>query len=300
MNSKVANQDFKRWKKICLRCLNENQSISEKLDKFYRLISVYFFYEVTDPHVSNIIREALADPSLPCPSKPVPAAAYSRKNRGCIVIFLKHFKEHILKRTDIADFGSYIKNGLFEEFCHLVEQEGDSTEVPDSYIKLGELYQRNNLLSYGNQILLRLDTDRNHYTVYLMMLRAYPNDWVKRYSKYFHQTPEQYEQQYEQWKNNIPISIVYARLVTDYFRMVNLLYVAKKAYKEPISVENKKLLDSLIVSGKKDVEGKRHIIDRDMGQMALSLIDCINEPIFKTPKIFFSVMLDLWKNLKLV
>lgn len=89
-------------------------------------------------------------------------------------------------------------------------------------------------------------------------------------------------------------------MVTDYLRDVNFLYVAEKAKDANISVENKKLLDTLIETGKKDVDGKRNLIEKEMGTAASSLIDSINESVFRTPEVFFSVILDLWKNLNLI
>lgn len=69
---------------------------------------------------------------------------------------------------------------------------------------------------------------------------------------------------------------------------------------EKISEKNKKLLHKLIEDGKKDIESKRNLVNKDMGIIAFSLIDCIDESVFKTPDIFFSVIFDLWKNLKLI
>ena len=94
--------------------------------------------------------------------------------------------------------------------------------------------------------------------------------------------------------------MVYARLITDFLRNLNFLYVAKKAEKEKLSEKNRKLLATLIETGETDVQDKKKLIERDMGPMALSLINCIDEPVFKTPEIFFSVVLDLWKNFKLI
>jgi hypothetical protein len=165
---------------------------------------------------------------------------------------------------------------------------------------LWNLYLKKNLLGYGNQIIEQLDADRNHYEVFSMMLKAYPDMWVTRYCKYYSSTIEQFRQQYEQQKKDTPIEVVYARLITDFLRNLNFLYVAKKAEKEKVSEKNRKLLVNLIETGKTDVQSKRKLIESNMGLTALSLIDCIDEPVFKTPEIFFSVVLDLWKNLKLI
>ena len=134
-----------------------------------------------------------------------------------------------------------------------------------------------------------------------MMIKAYPKEWIRRYWRYFmEETPNAYEQRYQQWKKNIPSDIVYARLITDTLRMINVLYIAKKFPKEKLSNKEKKLLDSLIRTGKLDIEKKKSLIERNMGSGALSLIDSLDERIFKTSDIFFSIVLDLWKSLHLV
>ena len=300
MNNCVSNRDFKYLKELCVTSLNENQDIAEKLDNIYKRIQVYFYYEATDPNVVTSLRDTLDDPSIKNPIKTVPGITYSRKNIGCILFFLKHYNEFIRKRTDIKNVKGYIKNGLFEDFCHLVEQNGDGSIHPKSDWRLWNTYYQQGLMVLGNQIVNRLDTDRNHYEVYLMMLRAYPDDWVIRYSKYFSTSPEEYRKGYKICKKKNPARIAYALLVTHYLRTRNVLYVAEHAKKEKILEKNKKLLRKLIEDGKNDIESKRTLINKDMGRVTLSLIDCIDESVFKTPDIFFSVVFDLWENLKLI
>ena len=301
MSRKVTNKEFKYIKRFFLECLKENRDIEKQLDSCYERIQVFFFYAQTDPDIDKTLREFLKDPDLTRPSRPTPASTVSRKGLGCIVFFLKHFKEITEKRSDIQNLEAYHKNGVFEELCHLVEQKGDSSVHPETYWMLWNFYRRTNRLEFGNEILARLDTDRNHYEVYLMMIRAYLKEWVERYWRYFMaKTPDIYEQDYEQWKQKVPIDIVYARLITDTLRMINVLYVAKKVPKEKLSDEQKKLLDILIETGKLDIEKKRSLIEKDMGSGALSLVDSLDESMFKTSDIFFSVILDLWKSLRLV
>jgi len=301
MNRKVTNKEFKYLKRLFLECLRENTDIEKQLDSYYKHIQVYFFYEKTDPNVEKSVREFLKDPKYTCRLTSSPAFTTSRKGFGCIVFFLKHLRDFTKKRNDIQDVEAYHKNGIFEELCHLVEQKGDSSIHPRSYGALWTLYRIADKLKFGNEIISRLDTDRNHYEVYLMMMKAYPREWVERYWRYYMElTPEAYEQRYQRWKNDTPLDIVYGRLITDTLRMINVLYVARKVSRENLSSRYKKRLDTLIKTGKRDVNKKKSLIEKDMGDGALALIDSLDESIFKTPVIFFSVVLDLWKSLRLV
>jgi hypothetical protein len=300
MNRRVTSRDFKYLKRLFLQCLRENQDITGRLNENYRLIQVYFFYESTDPEVESSLRGTLKDQTFEYDKSPIPAFAKSQKNIGCIVVFVKHLNEITREREDIADISKYHKNGIFEELCHLVEQKGDSSIHPSSYGTLWRLYEARNQRNFGSQIVSRLDTDRNHYEVFSMVLRAYPNDWVERYWKYFmKETPETYRQNYEQWKKTIPIKIARARLVTDLLRRINVLYVVRKAPKEKLSDKNKKLLETLIETGKHDIEETQGLVEKDMGSGALSIIESLDESIFNTPEVFFAIILDLWKSLNL-
>ena len=301
MNSRVTSKEFKYLKRLFLKCLKENSDIGRQLDSYYKRIQVYFFYEQTDPNVEKALREFLKDPKVTHHPNSSPASTRSVNGLGCITFFLKHLREFTKKRNDIQNVETYHKNGVFEELCHLVEQKGDSSVHPQSYWMLWNRYRSSNKLELGKEILARLDTDRNHYEVYLMMIKAYPREWIERYWRYFmEQTPAVYKQKYERWKQSIPIDIVYARLITDTLRMINVLYVAEKVPKEKLSNKHKKLLNTLVKTGKLDIENKKGLIERDMGSGALTLINSLNESIFKTSDIFFSVVLDLWKSLHLV
>lgn len=185
LNNKVTNSDFKRLKRLCLNCLDENPEISKILNENYRLIHVYFFYETRDKNVAESLKLVLDDQKVTFNSEPTPAISYSRKKIGCILVFLKHLEEITENRKDIQNFQAYKKNGLFEEFCHLAEQKGNSNFFPKTFWGLRNLYGSKGWLLYGNEVLAQLDTDRNHYEVFSMMLKAYPDDWVKRFSKYF-------------------------------------------------------------------------------------------------------------------
>jgi len=235
MNEAVSNRDFKYFNRLFLTCLNENPDIAEELNRIYEPIQIYYYYETKDPNIGDNLRKILNDPEANYFSRPIPALAQSRKNVGCILVFLKHMWEFTQKRADISNIENYHKNGVFEELCHLVEHNGDSSIHPQSYEILWKRYVDKNFLTYGNEIIARLDADRNHYEVYSMMLKAYPNDWVERYSKYFSvQTPEEFNERYEQSKRTIPINIVFARLLTDFLRSIDVLYVAKNTKKEKL------------------------------------------------------------------
>lgn len=305
MDTRVTNKEFKYLKRLFLECLKENSDIEKQLDSYYKRIQVYFYYEQADPNVEKSMREFLKNPNVTRPAKPSPASTTSFEGLGCIVFFLKHLEDCTKKRKDIQNIEVYHKNGVFEELCHLVEQKGDSSIHPESYWMLWNFYRRTSRLKFGNEIIERLDTDRNHYEVYLMMIRAYPKEWVDRYWRYFmDKTPTIYKQDYEQWKQGvpikIPIKIVYARLITDTLRSINALFVAEKVPREKLSNKHKKLLNNLIETGKVDIEKKKSLIERDMGYGALSLVESLDESIFKTSDIFFSAVLDLWKSLQLV
>jgi len=252
---------------------------------------------VTDPDIEKTLRKFLEDASLRYNPVPNPAFTQSRKGLGYIMVFLKHLIEFTKKRNDIENVEAYHKNGVFEELCHLVEHKGDSGVHPASYGTLWNLYRRANLLKFGNPIISQLDTDRNHYEVYLMMIKAYPEEWVERYCRYF---KDEYERIFQQWKTKVPSNITHARLVTDTLRSTNFMYVTQKVPKERLSDKNKKLLDLLTKAGKLDIESKKGLIEKNMGSGGLTLIDSLDESIFKTPVIFFSVILDLWKSLHLV
>jgi len=301
MNKRVTYKDFKYLKHLFVECLRENGDIEKQLDSYYKRIQVYFFYEQTEPNVEKSLIEFLKDPEAPHHPSSKPAFAQSRKGLGCIMFFVKHLKEFTEKRKDIENVDAYHKNGIFEELCHLVEHKGDSSIHPASYGILWRLYKIAGKQSLGNEIIAHLDTDRNHYEVYNMMVKAYPKEWIERYWRYYMgETPDAYEQKYQQWKRNIPKDIVHARLITDTLRMINVLYVAEKVPREKLPNKHKKLLNTLIETGKLDIEKKKSLINKDMGSGALSLIDSLDESIFKTSDVFFSVVLDLWKSLRLV
>ena len=301
MNRRVTSKDFKYLKRLFLECLKENGDIEKQLNSYYRRIQVCFFYEQTDPNMEESLREILEDPNVTHSVSSSPAFTISEKGIGCIMFFIKHLMEFTKKRKDIENVETYHKNGVFEELCHLVEQKGDSNVHPESYWALWRRYEIVGKQRLGNDIISHLDTDRNHYEVYYMMIKAYPKGWIERYWRYFmEETPAMYEQKYEQWKKNIPIDMVYARLITSTLRMINVLCVAEKLPKEKLLDKHKKLLDILIETGKLDIEKKKSLIERDIGSGALSLVDSLNESIFKTSDIFFSIVLDLWKSLHLV
>jgi len=88
--------------------------------------------------------------------------------------------------------------------------------------------------------------------------------------------------------------------IYQYCVLVSSKRLLLRLQKENISEKNKKLLHILLENGKKDIAIKSGLITRDMGKSAMNLISCIDESVFKTPNMFFSVVFDLWKNLKLI
>ena len=296
MSKRVINREFKYLKKLILECLKENEDIEKQLDSYYRRIQIFLFYESTEKNVAESIRAFFNDPDMIAPCQPKPAVAVSVKGLGCIVFFLKHFKEFTEKRNDIVDVEAYHKNGIFEELCHLVEQKGDSSIHPESYWQLWNSYRWANKLSAGNEIIDQLDTDRNHYEVYLMVIKAYPIQWIDRCWKYsMCEGPD-----YTKMKGKIPIEILHARIIVDTLRSINVQYVINRFPKENILDKHKDLLNKLFDTTKKDYDEKKKIIEKELGYGAVSIIDSLPEGIFKTPNIFFSVILDLWKALHLI
>jgi hypothetical protein len=299
MNSRVTSGDFKYLKRLFLDCLNENRDIAKQLDETYKLIQVWFFYESSDTNVESTLKTTLNDSNVSHSAKPTPAFTQSRKNVGCVMMFLKNLDETTKKREDVKDIEKYHKNGIFEELCHLVEQNGDSSIHSSSYWELWKRYSDKGLNQYGNEIIARIDTDRNHYEVYSMMIKAYADDWVVRYWKYFEEAFD-YDKEYERWKKNLPINVIFARLVTDYLRLVNVLYVVENVPREKISETSLKLLVKMQEKGRHVLESRKNLIKKDMGSTTLSVIESLDEKIFRTSDIFFSVILDLWKSLALI
>lgn len=302
MNRRVPNKEFKYFKRLFLECLRENKDVEKQLDSYYKCIQVGFFYEKNDPNALKSLREFFKDPNLTRSLiSSQRAFAFSKNGFGYIGFFLKYLKEYIEERKYIQNIEGYKKNAVFEELCHLVEQRGGYSVYPESWLTLLNLYERTNRLKRGEKILDELYRDRGHYEVYLMVIKAYPKEWVERCWRYFmKETPAMYAQNYEQWKQSIPIDIVYAKLITDTLRAINVLCVAKRVSKEKLSDKQKKLLDILIRTAKAHVKKRKGLIERDMGSSALSLIDSLDESIFKTDDVFFSVVQDRWKSLHLV
>lgn len=167
MNDKVTISEFERLTNLCKNCLKENPNVLESLNALYESISINFLYETQDKEITYITN-----------LKPTPAISKSRNKIGSILVFIKHLEQMTAKRTDITDIQAYQKNGLFEEFCHLVDQNGDCSVHPEAYGELWNLYKSRGYdwLNAGNEIIAHLDQDRNHYTVFYMLLKAIGNN----------------------------------------------------------------------------------------------------------------------------
>ena len=113
-------------------------------------------------------------------------------------------------------------------------------------------------MNYGNELITRLDTDRNHYEVYQIMAKAYPDDWVERYQNYSSgSTGDRYRIQYEEMKPSAPIRIAYARLVADTLRSIEFTYVLKRVPRDRLCLRNATILDRMIDNARLDLEGKK-------------------------------------------
>lgn len=295
MSNLVANKKFKYVKNLILECLKENPEIEQKLDSFYHQIQVFIFDNCLEKNTVESIETFLDDHNTNTKVGSIPALAISRKGQGCIAIFLKHLNEFTNKRTEIVNVAAYHKNGFFEELCHLVEHKGDSSAHSKSYIALWRRYYSLNWLVFGNEIIANLDTNRNHYEVYLMMIDAYPNEWVERCWKFFASPILDYSKMV-----GVPKKIVHTRIVVDLLHTIGMKYVIEKVPEEQISDSNNKLLHNLIKSNKERLDAQKKLLETEVGLGAVTIIDSLPEEIFKTPTNFFTVILDLWTSLRLV
>jgi hypothetical protein len=302
VNKRVTNKEFKYFKRLFLESLGENSDIEKKLDSYYRRIQIGFSYKKGDPITINFLRDFFKDPSFASVIADNKAFSTSKNGVGYVGLFIKDLQDHIKKWKKHVQNEVYYKNVAFHELCHLVEQKGSYGihPYPESWITLLNLYEGINRRELGEEVLLELYRVRGHYEVYLMEISAYPREWTEIYWNYFVITPDAYDEKYEKWKQSIPSEIVYGRLITDTLRSINVLYVAEKVPREKLLDKHNELLEILIKTGKLDIENKKSLIERDMGSGALSLIDSLDESIFKTSDVFFAVILDLWKSLRLV
>ena len=302
MNKRVTNKEFKYFKRLFLECLEENSDIERKLNSYYKRIQIGFSYKKGDPITIKFLRDFFKDSSFPSAIANNNAFSTSKNGVGYVGFFIKDLQDHIKKRKKHVQNEVYYKNVAFHELCHLVEQKGSYGihPYPESWITLLNLYEGINRRELGEEILLALYRVRGHHEVYLMETSAYPREWIEIYWNYFVITPDAYKEKYEQWKQSIPSEIVYARLITDTLRSINVLCVAEKVPKEKLLDKHMELLETLIKTGELDIENKKSLIERDIGSGALSLIDSMDESIFKTSDVFFAVILDLWKSLRLV
>jgi len=302
MNRRVTNEDFEYLKGLCLQCLNENPDIAERLDEIYKLIQVYFFYETTDLNAANSLRSILNDSTITYPTKPTPAFCESRTNVGCIMVFLKHLNECAQRREDIKDKDRFNQGHFLEELCHLVKHGGDSRvhSSVHGYWILWDIYKSKGLQQYGNIILGRLRSARDHYEVFPMMIEACPEDWVVRCWKYFDKSIDYYKKGYEDEKTKFPTNIVYANLIANYIGAVSVLYVTERIPERSITDEYEKLLDAMKQKGKVALELSKSLIQGDMGAGALHTVELVDESVFETRDVFFSRMLAIWSSLHLV
>lgn len=302
MNPRVSNRDLKYIKELTIESLRENPVFAEQLAKMYRRIQFFIYFESSNPDLENTLREYLHDPNISGGSGATPAFVLSRNRLGCVCIFIKHLNEFTERRSDVNNIRNYHKNGVFEELCHLIEQDGDNSTLPDSYYKLTELYFKTtgkNKMGLVMKILGRLDTNRNHYEVYNMMIQVYPNEWVERYYLYFSNTPEWYENKYAEDKKTRNIKVALAIYATDYLQHLATLLIAKKVSLENLSKENNDKLRLLIAKGKADIEHRNIILERDSPILYQKLIK-INEKVFTSSTLFFDFVLNLWSEAQII
>lgn len=303
MSHKISNKNFKYFKRLFLECIRENEGIANSLNKYYRRIQVFFFYDRKDPNVGKAVKDILNFPAIPNLTDTKPSTAISRDNLGCICFFIHHINEYTSKRNDINDIRGYHKNGIFEELCHLVEQKGDSSILPESIDELIKLYSKflGKKIEVGLEIIHHLDTNRNHYEVYLMIMKAYPKTWFDRFTKFYEgeSDPILYREKYEGWKKEFPKEIAIARLFSDYIKNLSFMFVLKKFPKKTLSKGQEEILNNAISIGNLNLESKKELLLTDL-PLAESYIDSIAESLFETPERFFKFILDFWKRFNLV
>jgi hypothetical protein len=300
LNPEVNEQDLIYWQQLSLECLNENPDITTLLDKYYKAIYFYVFYSSTDPNVGDVIKQALSDSTVDYSAHPVIASTYSSNNIGCIVVFVKHYKDTISAGQYRQYVTAYTKNGIFEEFCHLVQQKGNMNNLPISFIEMWQLYVLSNKPEHVSTIMHELYGTREHYAVFSMMMHAYPDDWVRRYSNYYNATFEEYKQIYDIRKKSFPQKILHGYLISDYLKMLIMLWISKKVEIKRLHESNRKILDDIIANGMADIESKKLLIRTEIGEKALNLIDSLDESVFESSTVFFTDILHIWQNLLLI
>lgn len=300
ISHRVSSRDFKYFKRLFLDCLRENEAIVNSLIKFYRRIQIFFFYNRKESGIGESVRDFLGLSIIPNYEGTQPATTTSKNGLGCILFFIQHMKEYTEKRDDIEDIKDYHKNGVFEELCHLVEQKGDSSIVPDSADKIFQLYYKSlgrRKIDVGFEIISSLDSNRNHYEVYLMMMKAYPKSWFYRFSRFYEgeSDPIAYKEKYERWKVALPKEVSLGRLFSDYLKNLSFMFVIKEFPRDLLSTEEEKKLDKAISLGDMNLKSKKELLLSDLPE-AESSINTIGGYIFEAPEIFFNFILDFLKT----
>ena len=303
MNPRITSRNFQNFKRLFIECLRENYEIKRILNQNYSRIQVYFFWETSDPGVEVAVRQALNDNSYTFSTTPIPATTISRNRRGCILVFLGHLMERIKQRDDIKDIQKYYKNGFFEELCHLVEHRGDIRSFPPSYDELWELSLKSQPRKYWDairEVIFKLVADRNHYEVYLMVIKSYPQDWIDRYYLYFTNDADttKHKENYENWKKTTNDRIALARLLAHYLGNLATLLASFHLSTEVITEEQKDKLDFMTAMGNDVVKSKLNLIKED-NQVAYELLKSLDECIYQSRDSYFSFILKLWKSVKL-
>ena len=299
-SQRVSNRAFNYYKSLFLECLHENEDVVNSLIEYYKKIQVFFFYNRKESIIGETVRKFLDLSITPSYKGSQPATAISKDGLGCILFFIQHMNEFTESRSDIEDIRSYHKNGVFEELCHLVEQKGDSSTLPDSADEIFQLYYKSlgrRRIDIGFEIITSLDSNRNHYEVYLMMMKAYPKSWFDRFTRFYQgeSDPIAYKEKYESWKEAFPKEISLARLFSDYLKNLSFMFVIKEFPRELLSKEEEKKLDKTISLGNMNLESKKGLLLTDLPE-AESSIDSIGGHTFETPEIFFNFILDFFQT----
>lgn len=149
-------------------------------------------------------------------------------------------------------------------------------------------------IDVGFEIITSLDSNRNHYEVHLMIMKAYPKNWFDRFTRFYEgeSDPIAYKNKYDSWKEIFSKEIALARLFSDYIKNLSFMLVIIQFPREILSKEEKKL-ENTITIGNLNLESKKELLLSDLPDSESS-ITSIEKDVFETPETFFNFILDFW------
>ena len=127
INPLVSEEQLTEIRGLSVGILDENPRIVGQLDELYCSIHVGFFQRSSDSQILNWKKGILKDPRI-TQIRRGPAASNSRNRRGVITVRVKDLEEQAFepKRRGLISPEDKYRMIMLEEFCHLVEHEGDT------------------------------------------------------------------------------------------------------------------------------------------------------------------------------